>query len=124
VTDLLEETSARIARHAPDSPDAVRACPPPVGFSPELRRRADELKRFLHHNLYPHYRVLRTIGKARRVVRQRFEANLDDPRLLPPEHRDRARDDAPRAIADYIAGMTARYAIKEHRRLFSFDIEG
>ena len=123
VTDLLDETRGRIASHAPDGPDAVRASPALVGFSAPMRERADELKRFLHENLYRHYRVVRMTSKARRVIRQLFDAYLDDPRLLPPEHRDRAREDAARAIADYVAGMTDRYAIKEHRRLFSFDIE-
>jgi dGTPase len=52
-------------------------------------------------------------------VRELFTAFLDEPRLLPPDHQARAAVDAPRAIADYVAGMTDRYAIKEHRRLFA-----
>jgi len=57
--------------------------------------------------------------KARRVVRELFEAFLGEPRLLPDDHRRRVEQDGPRAIADYVAGMTDRYAMKEHRRLFA-----
>ena len=60
-------------------------------------------------------------AKARRIVADLFAAMLADPRLLPPEFQARAREDAPRAIADYVAGMTDRYAILEHRRLFSIE---
>jgi len=62
--------------------------------------------------------VLRMTTKAKRVLRDLFIAFLEDPRLLPPQYQARANVDQPRAIADYIAGMTDRYAIKEHRRLF------
>jgi dGTPase len=59
--------------------------------------------------------------KAKRIVRELFTAFLDDPRLLPPQHRGRGDDGHARAIADYIAGMTDRYAIREHRRLFRME---
>ncbi|ARP97049.1 deoxyguanosinetriphosphate triphosphohydrolase [Bordetella genomosp. 13] len=118
ITDLTATTLARVRQHAPDSADAVRQAPALAGFSDEVRQEADELKRFLFHNLYRHYQVVRMTTKARRIVRDMYGAFLDDPRLLPPDYR---RDDATaqaRAIADYIAGMTDRYAIREHRRLF------
>ena len=73
------------------------------------------------HNLYRHYRVARMSEKARRVVRDLYAAFTANPGLLPPEHRERADAELPRAVCDYIAGMTDRYAIREHRRLF--DIE-
>ncbi len=76
------------------------------------------MKAFLFDNLYRHYRVVRMTTKARRIVTDLFTAFLDEPRLLPPDHQERARVDRPRAIADYVAGMTDRYAIKEHQRLF------
>jgi dGTPase len=119
ITDLIEETQRRIAATAPDSIDAVRAAPPLVAFSEAVRREADELKIFLHDRLYRHYQVMRMTTKARRIVRDLFNAFMDDPRLLPTDHRLRAERDRPRAIADYVAGMTDRYAIKEHRRLFT-----
>ncbi|GAB4467196.1 MAG: deoxyguanosinetriphosphate triphosphohydrolase [Burkholderiaceae bacterium] len=119
IIDLIEETRRRIAAVEPDSVDAVRAAPPLIAFSEPVRREADELKRFLGDHLYRHYRVMRMASKARRIVGELFEAFMDDPRLLPPDHRARAERDRPRAIADYVAGMTDRYAIKEHRRLFA-----
>ncbi|MCJ9711827.1 deoxyguanosinetriphosphate triphosphohydrolase, partial [Bordetella hinzii] len=63
-------------------------------------------------------KVVRMTSKARRIVRELFEAFLGDPRLLPPDYRRSEERDQARAIADYIAGMTDRYAIGEHRRLF------
>jgi dGTPase len=62
---------------------------------------------------------MRMTEKSRRIVRELFEAFLDEPRLLPTDHRQRAEHDRPRAIADYVAGMTDRYAMKEYRRLFA-----
>ncbi len=119
IVDLIAETRRRIGEAAPDSIDAVRAAPPLVAFSDGIRREADELKVFLRDGLYRHYRVMRMTSKARRIVRELFAAFMDDPRLLPADHRRRAERDRPRAIADYVAGMTDRYAIKEHRRLFA-----
>ena len=118
IIDLTETTAARIARHQPASIDDVRRASPLAGFSPEVKAEAEELKVFLRDNLYRHYRVLRMTTKAKRVLRDLFIAFLEDPRLLPPQYQARANVDQPRAIADYIAGMTDRYAIKEHRRLF------
>ena len=122
VLDLTRTSAARIAEAAPRSADDVRSAPALIAFSDEVRARATGLKRFLFDNLYRHYRVLRMTSKAARIVAELFEAFDADPRLLPAEHRrkgdERGRH---RAIADYIAGMTDRYAIKEHRRLFAVD---
>jgi dGTPase len=119
IIDLIEETRRRIAAVGPGSVDAVRAAPPLVAFSESVRREADELKSFLRDHLYRHYQVMRMTSKARRIVRELFAAFMDDPRLLPADHLVRAERDRARAIADYVAGMTDRYAIKEHRRLFA-----
>jgi len=121
VTDLMATSAANIRRHAPGSIEDVRHAPPLIAFSARIRKESDELKRFLRENLYRHYRVVRMSGKARRIVADLFAALLADNRLLPPEFQERAREDAPRAIADYIAGMTDRYAILEHRRLFAIE---
>ena len=118
ITDLTQTSLARIRDVAPASADDVRRAPPLAGFSDVIRREADELKKFLFDNLYRHYRVLRMTTKARRIVRELFAAFLDDPRLLPPDYRRAAFNEQARAIADYIAGMTDRYAIREHKRLF------
>jgi len=121
VTDLVRTSAQNIRSQAPASIEEVRLAPPLIAFSPRIREESLELKRFLHDNLYRHYRVVRMSAKARRVVSDLFGAFLADARLLPPEFQARAQDSVSRAIADYIAGMTDRYAILEHRRLFSIE---
>ena len=118
VVDLLEQTRRHIAEHRPERLDDVRACPPLAAFSPQVRGEAQALKQFLFQNLYRHYRVVRMSEKARRLIRDLFAAFTGEPRLLPPEHRARADETPQRAVCDYIAGMTDRFAIREHRRLF------
>jgi dGTPase len=121
--DLIVTSSARIAEAAPKHIDEVRAAPPLIRFSDEMRKDATELKRFLYANLYRHYKVGRMRVKASRIVRELFEAFMAEPALLPPDYQDKSGDvnKVARKIADYIAGMTDRYAIREHRRLFSLD---
>lgn len=122
VTDLTEESRRRILECRPPDLEAVRAGPPLISFSERIKGEQRELQGFLRKNLYKHYRVQRMSNKAKRIVSELFFAFRDDTHLLPPEFQARARDDAPRAIADYVAGMTDRYAIKEHQRLFAVDI--
>lgn len=117
VCDLIDTTAANVAAHAPADIDALRRCPPLAAFSPALAEENRELKRFLHANLYRHYQVLRMTNKAKRIIGDLFGAFLDDPRLLPPQYQK--PEAQPRAVADYVAGMTDRYAMKEHRRLFA-----
>ncbi|HEX8980933.1 MAG TPA: deoxyguanosinetriphosphate triphosphohydrolase [Parasulfuritortus sp.] len=121
VVDLVEQTRANIATHKPETLDDVRACPPLAAFSPAIREESQALKRFLLQNLYRHYRVARMSGKARRLIRELFDAFVGEPRLLPPEYQERAGDNPQRAVCDYIAGMTDRYAILEHRRIFEIE---
>ncbi|MCG6873125.1 MAG: deoxyguanosinetriphosphate triphosphohydrolase [Gammaproteobacteria bacterium] len=123
VTDLIVETRRRIEQQAPDSPAAVRLLSAPlVGFSEDTAEAMREMKRYLRHNLYHHYRVRRMSAKARRTVSDIFSTYMDDPRLLPPQDQARLEgdDEARRArvVSDYLAGMTDRFAIAEHRRLF------
>jgi dGTPase len=117
VCDLIERTKSKVARSMPQTLDDVRQAGPLVGFSGEMVEAQREMKRFLGKNLYQHYEVLRMARKARRIVGDLFSAFLDDPRILPPVYR--SDGDQPRRVADYIAGMTDRYAMKEHRRLFA-----
>ena len=121
VVDMVAQTRANIAAHRPDSIDAVRGCPPLAAFSADMREESLALKRFLFNNLYRHFRVERMSDKARRLLRELFVAFVENPKLLPPEHRERAEGDLYRAVSDYIAGMTDRYAIREHHRIY--DIE-
>ncbi len=121
--DLIVTSSALIADVAPRSLDEVRQAPPLIRFSDPIRKDATELKRFLRENLYRHYQVNRMRVKASRIVRELFESFMAEPVLLPPDYHDKDGDAGRQArkIADYIAGMTDRYAIREHRRLFSLD---
>jgi len=128
VVDLVQTSMAELARHAPPDLEAVRRRSAPlIAFSDDMRERNLELKRFLRSELYRHYRVHRMSAKALRVIRDLFNAFFADPRLLPVEaqhkvfERQRNGGDSgrARAVADYIAGMTDRYAIKEHQRVYN-----
>jgi dGTPase len=125
--DLIRTTEATLACARPKSFDDVRGRAKPLAaMSSEVRAEHLELKQFLNEHVYHHHKVQRMTSKARRVITQLFDAFLADERLLPPEHRGAASGDKKssaetaraRAVADYIAGMTDRYAILEHRRLF------
>ncbi len=127
VTDLIETSRAAIESAKPGSIDDVRRLRRPlVGLSERVRTEHLELKAFLNENLYRHYKVLRMTAKARRTLQALFDAFMDNIRLMPPEHCETAQRSEvdggaagrARAVADYIAGMTDRYAILEHRRLF------
>ena len=120
--DLVETSAARIQDAAPQDIDDVRAAPPLIRFSDRMRAETTALKRFLHANLYRHFQVNRMRVKASRVVRELFDAFMTDPVLLPTDYQ--VQGDVikqARKIADYIAGMTDRYAIREHKRIFSLD---
>jgi dGTPase len=121
IMDVTNHTRQSLARANPQSADEARLCGALVGFSDEIRQQANELKQFLFKELYRHFRVARMTHKARTVVRQLFETFIDEPGLLPPNYRRQERRAQARAIADYIAGMTDRYAMLEHRRIFAVD---
>ena len=127
VTDLLDTSLSRIKMAAPEKSSDIRRQPEPlVTFSQETHAANLELKQFLRQNLYKHYRVHRMTTKARRIVSELFDAFMNDHRLLPPEHqghyltgKEKSGDNgAARSIADYIAGMTDRFAIGEHERIY------
>ncbi len=117
--DLIAQTRTNLVHSRVVTLDDVRAAPRLAAWSEALAPKLRELKLFLRDNLYRHYQVLRMTDKARRILTELFEAFIADPRLLPPQYQKRALEDAPRAVADYVAGMTDRYAIREHRRLFA-----
>lgn len=117
--DLIETTRNNIDAQQVCSLAQVRCAPRLVAYSGPLAAELLELKRFLREHLYRHYQVLRMTNKARRIISDLFEAFMGEPALLPPQYERRAEDDKARAVADYIAGMTDRYAIREHRRLFA-----
>ena len=121
--DLVETSAERLREAAPQSIDDVRQGPPLIRFSDKMRAETTALKRFLYANLYRHFQVNRMRVKASRIVRELFDAFMTDPVLLPPDYQAADGDTMKQArkIADYIAGMTDRYAIREHRRIFSLD---
>lgn len=121
--DLVETSAARLLEAAPRDIEDVRKGPPLIRFSDRMRAETTALKRFLYANLYRHFQVNRMRVKASRIVRELFDAFMTDPVLLPPDYQVAAGDvhKQARKIADYIAGMTDRYAIREHRRIFSLD---
>jgi dGTPase len=121
VVDLTRQAAKNIKAHAPRNMANVRAAPPLVTFSAAIEHQQQELKQFLRLNLYQHHQVARMTNKARRIVADLFEAFTVEPRLLPPQYHVQAKTDLARTVADYIAGMTDRYAIREHRRLFAVD---
>ena len=127
VVDFIRTTQVQLTQVQPRSIDEVRVHSEPLAMlSESCREEHLELKSFLRDHVYRHYKVLRMTSKARRVVQELFEGLFKDVSLMPTEHRDLAllaenAHGAPgraRAVADYIAGMTDRYAILEHRRLF------
>ena len=127
VVDLIRTTQARLDEARPGSIDDIRELSKPLaGLSDTARDEHTELMEFLRERVYKHYKVLRMTSKARRVLKALFGAFFEDVSLMPPEHRDLALHSETtqgaagraRAVADYIAGMTDRYAILEHRRVF------
>ena len=115
VYDVLQATQSALEQHAPASVDAVRAAPALVMFSVPMQQRSTQLKTFLLHHLYRHPQVMQTTDWAKQVVAELFAAYLSHPQEMPEGHAK--RDNRPRAVADYIAGMTDRFASREHARL-------
>jgi dGTPase len=120
VTDLIDMTRDGIERSGVVSIEDVRGARAPlVALSAKVERGNRDLKRYLQQHLYQHHRIERMRDKAKRLLIALYERYHDNPRLLPDEFRARAGEAGlERTIADYIAGMTDRYAIQEYRRLF------
>jgi dGTPase len=115
VYDVIDATRAAIVEHDPRSVDDVRRSPVLVRFSATMRAQSDALKRFLFANLYRHPQVMQTMAQAREVMRDLFLIYQEQPAQMQADYAAQASD--PRTIADYIAGMTDRYALREHERL-------
>jgi dGTPase len=131
VDDVIGATRSALQQAAPHSADEVRQMPALVQFGADMKRKSQDLKHFLLHQLYRHPRVLHTTGQARQMLHSLFGAYLAHPEEMQP--RFVARFDAlhgvsvgsaaaSRVIADYIAGMTDRFATREHERLMKRDL--
>jgi dGTPase len=122
VSDLTETLLGRLRDDGIDTLDGVRAVKPRlVDFSPSMTARHLELKTFLYDRLYTHHRVTRMTQKADRIMSALFEVYMTEPRQLPPHVLRRTVEEdetVPRVIADYIAGMTDRFALEEYKKLF------
>lgn len=130
VVDLVETSQTRLKEANPANIDEVRSHPQQlISFSKEMIGKNQALKKFLRENLYFHHKVYRMTRKAHQVIEALFSIFMEDIRLLPPEHQQLCRDallasgetGQARIIADYVAGMTDRYATKEYARLFGVD---
>lgn len=126
--DLIDQTSQRLAELKPETINDIRQQQTPIaGFSESMSEMSQELKRFLRNNLYRHYRVHRMTSKASRILSALFDAFINDIGLLPHDYQETARayeeklgtPGRARAVADYIAGMTDRFAITEYERVFN-----
>ncbi|MCX5737711.1 MAG: hypothetical protein NTZ61_04310 [Proteobacteria bacterium] len=119
VTDLVATTAERLDEAQPADVDAVRAAPRRwLDYSPALAKGLRELKEFLYRNLYYHPHVVATTEKAERVLEELWRVYRSEPATVPAQVRAHfAADGEARAIADYVAGMTDRFALAEHRRL-------
>ena len=121
VTDLIRQSESNISSQGPATLDEIRSAPAMIAYSPAISEQQRALKNFLRIHLYRHYRVLRMSAKAQRIISDLFGVFMADSRLLPPQFQNPAEQDLARAVADYIAGMTDRYAIREHRRIFAVE---
>lgn len=119
VTDLIETTLGSIAELRIATYDDVKRAPRKlVSFGPDLTAMNEELKQFLRKNMYRHYRVVRMTIKAQRVIRELFNLYCEHPNALPDSYFVRVpMEGLGRTIADYVAGMTDRYALEEHQKL-------
>lgn len=133
VNDVLTETRARLAELKPETADDIRmAGRQMVAFSPDMYEMVQELRSFLHKRMYRHYTMNRMWLKVERIVNDLFHAFLNNYQLLPDPWQERVEDAGgmidnialARIVSDYIAGMTDRYALREHERLFDLKIDG
>lgn len=118
--DLIETTLGNLEHAGVGSVEDVRRAGRRLAaYSQAMQPLVKELKEFLYRNMYRHYRVVRMGDKAGRILRDLFEAYVSEPLQLPPQYQDRIeKDGLRRVVCDYIAGMTDRFAMDEHRRLF------
>ncbi|MEZ4517487.1 MAG: deoxyguanosinetriphosphate triphosphohydrolase [Chloroflexota bacterium] len=120
VVDVLQQTNANLEAAGIDSQEKVQTHPTNlVSYSPEFGPQVKELKKFLFERMYRHYRLVRMQVKAERFISELFEAYMREPKMLPNDTQLRLEESPlPRVIADYIAGMTDRYALQEWEKLF------
>ena len=115
VYDVIDVTRANLEKHKPQSADEARQAGPLVAFGSEMVSQVQNMKSFLFKHLYRHPQVMEMTNNAQTVVRELFDAYLSRPQEMSSDFS--RREETPRAVADYIAGMTDRFATREHERL-------
>lgn len=115
VYDVINTTRANLLLHDPQSADHARLEGPLVAFGEVMMQQVQAMKSFLFKHLYRHPQVMAKTTQAQTVVRELFDAYLNRPQEMSSDFS--AREETPRAVADYIAGMTDRFAAREHERL-------
>ena len=121
VADLIKQSTANIVSAKLHDLNSVNAAPQLISFSEKIKQEQQELKKFLRNNLYQHYQVARMSNKAHHTVEMLFNIFNGETQLLPTKYQAKAHKNKYQAIADYIAGMTDRYAIGEYRKLITIE---
>ncbi|HNS32448.1 MAG TPA: deoxyguanosinetriphosphate triphosphohydrolase [bacterium] len=122
VEDIVTRSSSNISKAGVFSVDEVRKISPVVSHSPELKEKHNQMRKFLEENMYAHYRIIRMAQKAAKVIEDLFNSYIKEPKQLPPHtQRKMEKERMEVVICDYIAGMTDRYALMEHQKLFNPD---
>jgi dGTPase len=119
IFDICEASAINLEKFKPQSIDEVRTLPNLINLSKEMAKKQLELKQFLRQFLYEHERVVEMTNNAKKIIKDLFLYFIDDPSLMPDSYQIKSTQNAPRAVADYLAGMTDRYAIKTHEDIKS-----
>ena len=114
IFDICETSSKYLSESKPQTIDQVRMLPNLINLSPEMTQRQIELKQFLRSNLYEHKRVVEMTNNAKKIIKDLFLYFINEPSLMPESYQNNSKENLARSVADYLAGMTDRYAIKIH----------
>ena len=117
IFDICETSSLNIEKYKPKRINDIRKLPSIIKLSKNMEQKQLELKKFLRHSLYEHDRVVKMTDNAKKIIKDLFFHFMNDPSLLPKSYKKNSDDDFSRSIADYLAGMTDRYAISIHKEL-------
>ena len=115
IFDICETSTINLEKFKPKTIYEIRNLPNLIGLSKDMAKKQLELKQFLRAFLYEHERVLEMTDNAKEIIKDLFAYFIDEPTLLPESYQNISKNDLPRSVADYIAGMTDRYAIKTHK---------
>ena len=117
ISDICETSLGSIEKFKPKTIQDIRTLPQLIGFSSEMSQKHQELKQFLRYFLYEHDRVVEMTNNAKEIIKDLFFYFINDSSLMPIAYQDKSKQDPARAVSDYLAGMTDRYAIKTHEHI-------